>query len=101
VVASLLASEPDKNDTIGRRLQGQLYDIYRRQSESAVEPVVKEDAAEVLRRRFFTPESIQDRTVFKAHVIAALKGIQTLDDSAKGKKVENDFLQSYSQTVLC
>ena len=95
VIASLLASDPDKNDTLGRRLQGQLYDIYRRQSESAVEPVVKEDAAEVLRRRFFTPESIRDRSAFKPHVIAALKGIQAFDDSAKGKKVENDFLQSY------
>ncbi|MCB1782343.1 MAG: ATP-binding protein [Candidatus Competibacteraceae bacterium] len=95
VIASLLASDPDKNDTLGRRLQGQLYDIYRRQSESAVEPVVKEDAAEVLRRRFFTPESIRDRNAFKPHVIAALKGIQVFDDSAKGKKVENDFVQSY------
>ncbi|MFZ1640475.1 MAG: DUF499 domain-containing protein [Candidatus Contendobacter sp.] len=95
VIASLLASDPDRNDTLGRRLQGQLYDIYRRQSESAVEPVVKDDAAEVLRRRFFTPESIRDRNAFKPHVIAALKGIQAFDDSARGKKVENDFLQSY------
>ena len=86
-------SQPD--DTLGRGLQGQLYDIFKRQSEQAIEPVVRDDVAEVLRRRFFTPESIKDRDAFRPHVIAALKGIQVFDETAKGKKVENHFLQSY------
>ena len=41
--------------------------------EQKVARVVKEDVAEVLRRRFFTPESIKDQAAFKQHVIAALK----------------------------
>lgn len=95
VVASLLSSDPGQSDDLGSRLQGQLYDIFKRQSEQAIEPVVKDDVAEVLRRRFFTPESIKDRDAFRSHVIAALKGIQTFDDSAKGKPVEEHFLKSY------
>ena len=55
VVASLLASDPSKGDSFGRQLQGELYDIFQRQREEAVEPVVKEDVAELLRRRFFRP----------------------------------------------
>ena len=39
-----------------------------------MQPVLKEDVAEVLRRRFFTPESIRDREAFRGHVVAALKG---------------------------
>ena len=34
-----------------------LYDIFQRQREAAVQPVEKDDVAEVLRRRFFDPES--------------------------------------------
>lgn len=60
LVASLLASDPAQNDDLGRLLQGQLYDIFNRYREAAIEPVVREDVAEVLRRRFFTPASIQD-----------------------------------------
>ena len=32
----------------------------------------------MLRRRFFTPQSIKDRDAFRPHVQAALKGIATL-----------------------
>jgi hypothetical protein len=95
MVASLLASDPDQNDALGRILQGQLYDIFNRYREAAIEPVVREDVAEVLRRRFFTPESIQDRAAFKPHVIAALKGLQAFDDSARSKDAEELFLKNY------
>ncbi|MBU0652986.1 MAG: DUF499 domain-containing protein, partial [Proteobacteria bacterium] len=73
LVASLLATDPRKSDTLGREIQAELYDIFQRQREEAVEPVVKEDVAEVLRRRFFKPESLKDREVFRQHVVAALK----------------------------
>ena len=36
---------------------------------------MKEDVAEVLRRRFFDPESLKKRESWPQHVIAALKGI--------------------------
>ncbi len=97
IVASLLASDPKKNDHFGRRLQGGLYDIFQRQREEAVEPVVKEDVAEVLRRRFFTPKSLQNREVFRSHVQAALKGVFALDEQTarRGSDAEERFLKSY------
>ncbi len=97
VVASLLASDPRKSDTFGRQLQGELYDIFQRQREAIVEPVVKEDVAEVLRRRFFTPESIKDKDAFRAQVQAALKGVFEIDEQTKkqGAEAEERFLRSY------
>lgn len=98
IVASLLATDPKKTgDELGRQLLGDFYDIFRREKEEGVEPVVKEDVAEVLRRRFFTPESIRDPGAFRPHVIAALKGIQTVDEqTAKaGAAAEERFLKSY------
>jgi hypothetical protein len=97
IVASLLASDPAKSDTFGRQLQGELYDIFQRQREEAVEPVVKEDVAEVLRRHFFTPKSLRDREAFRQHVQAALKGICAIDEqtSKQGPDAEERFLKSY------
>ncbi|GIW78771.1 MAG: hypothetical protein KatS3mg105_0578 [Gemmatales bacterium] len=98
IVASLLATDPKKTgDELGRQLLGDFYDIFRREKEEGVEPVVKEDVAEVLRRRFFKPESIRDPGAFRPHVIAALKGIQTVDEqTAKaGASAEERFLKSY------
>lgn len=97
VVASLLASDPAKSDSFGRQLQGELYDIFQRQREEAVEPVVKEDVAELLRRRFFTPESIRDHDAFRPHVQAALKGIFDIDEQTQkqGADAEERYLKSY------
>ena len=97
VVASLLATDPKKSDETGRRLLSELYDVFQREKEEAVEPVVKEDVAEVLRRRFFTPESLKDRDVFRQHVVAALKGIAALDEqtSKQGAAAEERFLRSF------
>lgn len=97
VVASLLASDPAKGDSFGRQLQGELYDIFQRQREEVVEPVVKEDVAEVLRRRFFTSDSIRDKDAFRPHVQAALKGLFDIDEQTKklGSDAEERFLKSY------
>ena len=97
VVASLLASDPAKTDAFGRRILGSLYDVFQRQREEAVEPVVKEDVAELLRRRFFTPESIRNRDDFRPHVQAALKGIFEIDDQTQrlGAQAEERYLTSY------
>jgi hypothetical protein len=97
VVASLLASDPKKDDELGRKLRDEYYDIFGRTREAVVEPVVKEDVAEVLRRRFFTPESIQNRESFRQHVVAALKGISALDEQTakQGAAEEERFLRSF------
>ena len=75
-----------------------LYDIFQRQREEAVEPVVKEDVAEVLRRRFFTPDSLEKaRPTFAQHVQAALKGIVAVDEQTarQGPDAEKRFERSY------
>lgn len=97
VVASLLASDPNKSDTYGKEIIGELYDIFKRQREEAVEPVVKEDVAEVLRRRFFTPTSLKDRDSYRQHVMAALKGISAIDEqtSKQGAEAEERFFKSF------
>ncbi len=97
VVVSLLASDPHKHDTFGREVEAQLQDIFQRQREEVVEPVVREDVAEVLRRRFFKPESFKDRDALRPHVMAALKGISALDGQVKkqGAEAEERYLKSY------
>lgn len=97
LVASLLATDPKKSDKLGREIQAELYDIFQRQREEAVEPVVKEDVAEVLRRRFFTTESLKDREGFRQHVVAALKGIAAIDEQTakQGAVADERFLKSF------
>ncbi|HBA39938.1 MAG TPA: hypothetical protein DCZ05_09410 [Deltaproteobacteria bacterium] len=97
LVASLLATDPRKSDTLGREIQAELYDIFQRQREEAIEPVVKDDVAEVLRRRFFTPESVKDRDSFRQHVVAALKGIAAVDEQTgkQGAEAEERYLKSF------
>jgi len=97
VVASLLATDPRKSDTLGKELTQELYAIFQRQREESVQPVVKEDAAEVLRRRFFTPESIRNRDAFRPHVVAAAQSIALLDEQVARDRqaLEDQLLQSY------
>ena len=51
LVASILASDPRKHDEIGREIAQGISDIFARQREEMVQPVAKEDVAELLRRR--------------------------------------------------
>jgi len=97
IVASLLATDPMKSDMLGKEITQELYAIFRREKEESVQPVLKEDVAEVLRRRFFTPESIRDRSAFRPRVIEALQGIVELDEQTyKDRKgAEERFFQSY------
>jgi hypothetical protein len=97
LVASLLATDPRKSDELGKEITQELFAIFRREREEGVQPVVKEDVAEVLRRRFFKPESIRDREAFRPHVVAALKGIADLDEQTQkqGKSAEKRLLNSY------
>ena len=97
-VASLLSSEPkDQADPLGKKIVSDLYDIFQRQREEAVQPVEKDDVAEVLRRRLFDPKSVELRGTWPQHVIAALKGIAALDDQTakNGAAAEDRYLKSY------
>ena len=97
IVASLLATDVAKNDSLGRDIIDDLYAIFRREREEGVEPVGKKDVAEVLRRRFFTPDSLKNKDGFRKPVIDALNGIEVLDDETKKsrKDAEVRFLASY------
>ncbi|MGB2613058.1 MAG: DUF499 domain-containing protein, partial [Isosphaeraceae bacterium] len=97
IVASLLATEPKYHDTLGKTIALELSTILRREREEGIQPVVKEDVAEVLRRRFFVPDSIRNVQAFLPHVVAALQGINALDDPTKkeGSATEQRYLASY------
>jgi len=97
IVASLLATDPRKSDELGKRITNDLYAVFRREREEGVQPVLKEDVAEVLRRRFFVADSIRNTEGFRSHTVAALKGIFDLDDHTRkdGKAAEERFLASY------
>lgn len=98
IVASLLSSEPkDQADQLGKKIVADLYDIFQRQREEAVQPVEKDDVAEVLRRRLFDPQSVELRGQWPQHVIAAIKGIAALDDQTakNGAAAEERYLKSY------
>jgi hypothetical protein len=97
VVASLLATDPRKSDELGKEISQELYAIFHRKAEKGSEPVEKQDVAEILRRRFFTTESTQNREAFRSQVMTVLDGIQTLDEwTHKNRKAEEErYLASY------
>ena len=97
MVASLLASDPRKNDDLGRELLADLSDVFGRQTEEDASPVGKEDVAEVLRRRFFTPESIRDAGAFRPQVTAVVGNIAALDGEVKKQRgaAEERYLASF------
>ena len=97
MVASLLASDPTKHDNLGAELLRDLSDVFGRQMEEEASPVSKDDVAEVLRRRFFDPESIRDVGAFRPHVTSVIGRIAKLDPqtSKEQPSVEERFLSSY------
>jgi len=98
IVASLLSSEPkDQADALGKKIVSDMYDIFQRQREEAVQPVEKDDVAEVLRRRLFDSQSAGNSTQWRQHVIAALKGIAALDDQTakNGAAAEDRYHKSF------
>lgn len=98
IIASILATDPSRTtDALGRKILRDIADIFRRQREEGVQPVRREDVAEVLRRRFFEPESIRDPQRYKPHVIGIVKGIAKLDETTRSgkKEAEERFLDSF------
>jgi len=97
LVASLLASDPSKHDELGSELLRDVSEVFGRQMEEDASPVSKEDVSEVLRRRFFKPESIRDPDVFRPHVTSVVSNIASLDEHTRreGKAAEKRYLDSY------
>ena len=95
IVASLLATDPGKQrGELGGALVAGLFDVFRRQREEGVQPVRKEDVAEVLRRRFFAPQDVQ---AFRPHAIGAVERLARLDDATAKEKPAQEarFLESF------
>ncbi len=97
LVASLLASDPAAGDTFGKQLTQEISKIFDRQQEGRVQPVEKQDVAELLRRRFFDLLSIADTDIFRPHVISAVANIAEIDEAVRKNRVveERRFLDSY------
>ena len=97
MIASLLATDPRKSDTLGKEITRDLYAIFRREREEG-RPArtqgrrCRGPAAALLRCRFDSrPRD------FRSHVVAALKGVAELDDQTRkdGKAAEERFVASY------
>ncbi|MDE0506372.1 MAG: DUF499 domain-containing protein, partial [Candidatus Poribacteria bacterium] len=97
MVASLRASDPNKHDALGTELLADVSGVFGRQMEEDASPVSKEDVAEVLRRRFFTLESMGEQDAFRPQVAAVLRGIAALDEETKKaqRAEEKRYLDSY------
>ena len=97
MVASLLASDPRKHDDFGKELLADVSDVFGRQMEEEASPVGKEDVAEVLRRRFFRPDSIRDINAFRPHVTTVVGNIAALDEQTKKERgaAEERYLASF------
>ena len=97
MVASLLASDPRKHDAFGNELLRDVSEVFGRQMEEDASPVSKEDVAEVLRRRFFKPESIRDPGAFRPHVTSVVGSIAALDEQTRKERerAEERHLNSY------
>ena len=97
LVASLLASDPEKSDDTGKMISAQIAAVFNRQKEEGVQPVQQEDVAEVLRRRFFTPASIADADAFLPHVTTAVANLASVDAAVRKdrKNVEDRFRGAY------
>src|SRR5690606_26178979 len=89
LVASLLASDVNKMDDHGKQISKELYDEFKRVADEGIQPVESQDVPEILRRRLLKLESYTDRSLWGAQVVAALNGIQAIDDyTAKNRTAE-------------
>ncbi len=97
IVASLLATDPAKSDELGREIISELHNVFQRARDEAIQPVERDEVAEILRRRLFNPESLAHSDRFRPEVVAAVQGISELDEQTRKdySAAESRFLRSY------
>lgn len=89
LVASLLASDTNKMDDLGKQISKELYDEFKRLADEGIQPVESQDVPEILRRRLLKLESYTDRSQWPSQVFGALNGVQAIDDyTAKNRAAE-------------
>lgn len=96
LVASLLASDRGDGER-DQRIALKFQQVFTREQEAVVIPVGKNDVAEILRRRLFTPESLAQRERFRVPVLAALTRIRELDEDTRreGSDAEERYFAAY------
>lgn len=92
LVASLLSSNQEHNTPIGFSLVSEISNIFGRQQQGSIVSVTRDEVSEILRRRFFTPESIRDHSVFREHVQKVVANISTIDEYTKKHLREQENL---------
>jgi len=97
LVASLLASDPNKLDALGKQISKELYDEFKRVADEGIQPVEAQDVPEILRRRLFKLETHTDQSLWPQQVVTALNGIAAIDDyTAKNRAAEEKrYLDAY------
>jgi predicted AAA+ superfamily ATPase len=97
LVASLLASDTNKMDELGKQISKELYDEFKRLADEGIQPVESQDVPEILRRRLLKLESYTDRSQWPSQVFSALNGVQAIDDyTAKNRAAEEKrYTESY------
>lgn len=89
LVASLLASDVNKMDDLGRQISKELYDEFKRVADEGIQPVESQDVPEILRRRLLKLDSYLDRSKWRSQVLEAVNGVQAIDDiTAKNRSAE-------------
>lgn len=92
LVASLLSSKTEQNTPFGLTLETDISNIFGRQQQGAVVSVTRDEMSEILRRRFFTPESVRDPSIFREHVQKALNNIASVDEYTRNHMAAQEEL---------
>lgn len=97
LVASLLASDVNKMDDVGKQISKDLYDEFKRVADEGIQPVESQDVPEILRRRMLKLESYVDQSPWPGQVMAVLNGIQVIDDYTVRNRAaeERRFVEAY------
>lgn len=97
LVVSLLASDTNKMDALGKQISKELFDELKRVADEGVRPVESHDVPEILRRRLFTLESYQDHSAWPSQVYAALNSVEKVDAQTKQHRSteEHRYLAAY------
>lgn len=97
LVASLLASDTNKMDDLGKQISKELYDEFKRLADEGIQPVESQDVPEILRRRLLKLESYTDRSQWPSQVFGALNGVQAIDEyTSKNRAAEEKrYTDSY------
>jgi hypothetical protein len=99
LVASLLASDVNKMDDLGRQISKEPYDGFKRVADEGIQPAKSQDVPEILRRRLLQLENHDGRTQWRSQVVTALDGIQAIDDHTAKNRAAARGLANVAQLV--